>query len=43
MLRMKKKLKSLEPTELDFPETPNFLLMKFYVFITEASGINTNN
>ena len=38
--RVKKDFKSFEPTELDFPI---FLLMKVYVLITEASGMNAKN
>ena len=40
ILRVKKELKSLHPTELDFLRTLKLLLMKAYVLFTEASGIN---
>ena len=43
ILRIKKELKSLDPTMLEFPDMTKSLLMKVYVLITEASGINPKN
>ena len=43
ILRVKKKLKSFDPTELDFPENTKILLMKVYVLVTDVSGINAKN
>ena len=43
ILRVKKEVKPLDPTELDFPKNTKILLMKVYVLITEASGINVKN
>ena len=43
ILRVKKKLKSFDPTELDSPENTKILLMKVYVLVTDVSGINAKN
>ena len=43
ILRVKKELRLLEPTELTFLKMPKSLLMKVYVLIKEAFGIDAKN
>ena len=43
ILRVKKELKSLVPTELDFPENTKIFINESFVLITEASWINAKN